>query len=35
MGWMNVDKVRRLIEVMTDPDGKPPLTMYGGYPEPF
>ena len=24
-----------LIEVMTDPDGKPPLTMYGGYPEPF
>ena len=24
-----------LIEAMTDPDGKPPLTMYGGYPEPF
>ena len=24
-----------LIEVMTDPDGKPPLTMYASYPEPF
>jgi len=24
-----------LIEVMTDPDGKPPLTMYANYPEPF
>lgn len=25
-----------LIEVMTDPDGKPPLTFFGGhYPEPF
>lgn len=24
-----------LIEVMTDPDGKPPLGMYSVYPEPF